>query len=71
MADGRLAAAVGEAQSAGAGEVHRVALGHGLTRAAVAAWSGGAGVMELASAPYVPIPTPGRTEGGQGSGEWG
>lgn len=55
VVDGRQAAAVGEAQFAGAAEVDRVLLGHGATRAAVHAWRGGARVTKLAPASHVSI----------------
>lgn len=55
VVDGRQAAAVGEAQFAGAAEVDRVLLGHGATRAAIHAWRGGAWVTKLAPASHISI----------------
>lgn len=62
IVDGCQAAAVSEAQSAGAAEVHRIPLGYSITRAAIHAERGGTRVTKLAPASYISIPAPEKTQ---------
>lgn len=56
--DGRQAAAVSEAWSAGATEAHRVPLSDSATRATIHARRGDAWVTKLAHTPNISIPAP-------------
>lgn len=62
IVDGRQAAAVSEAQSAGAAEVHRIPLIDSITRAAIHAGRDGTRVTKLAPASYISIPAPEKTQ---------
>lgn len=62
ITNGCQAAVVSEAWSAGAAEVNRIPFGHGATRATIHALWSSAWVTKLASASYVSIPAPEKTQ---------